>query len=166
MNETRLIYCGQEILGQDAWLSPRYKTYENPENSYKHLGHQTGMVLDYIFQRTNSPKKVQVRATAFDVPILKTSCKPMKNQLSKSEKNIRRKAMDQCPSVPDVVVALNYTECLSSMPTLFPHKYSIVFNWIDQTYRTKCESQEEISLSDHEAVTATIRIRKLGMVTH
>ena len=43
-----------------------------------------------------------------------------------------------------------------------PTKESVYMpsNWIDQTLRLECGDQDMISLSDHEAITASIKIEK------
>ena len=145
-----MINCAIEFLGPNKWPSIDYTNWNNPENSFADFQSYPPLILDHIFLRTNSPGNVQARTSAFAVSKLKRACNVTNDQ-----------STDQCPSFLETLVALNQTSCFSSMQ---PQRslFSTDLNGAQQSSRTNCDSQNRISLSDHEAIIATIRIRKLG----
>ena len=132
------------------WPSVDYTSWNNPENSFADFQSYPPLILDHIFLRTNSPGNVQARTSAFAVSKLKTACNITSNP-----------STDQCPSFFETVVALNLTQCFSNMQ---PQRslFSSDLNGAQRRSRNNCDAQNRISLSDHEAITATIRIEKLG----
>ena len=142
-------------MGPNAWLSPSYKTWANPYNSFADSKLHQPLVLDYIFRRTNS-ENVQVRTSGFDVLTLKSPSNVVKGK-KRNVKNIMAK--HQCPSIQETIVSLNMTNC----PNLDSNgKRSHQMNSIEQTLERNYDSKDMMSLSDHEAITATLRIEKLG----
>lgn len=154
MKKTKLVNCASEFLGQNAWY-PRYKTWSNRNNSFADSESHQPLVLDYIFRQTNS-KNLNVLTTGYDVLALKTPCNVMKGK----RKNVKTMvSKHQCPSIEETLVNLNMTNC----PNLGSNgERSHQMNWIEQTLERNCYSKNRISLSDHEAITATLRIEKRG----
>ena len=150
MDETNIINCAIEFLGPNKWPSVDYTSWNNPENSFANFQSYPPLILDHIFLRTNSPRNVQARTSAFAVTKLKTACNITNNQ-----------STDQCPTFFETLLALNLTQCLSNAK---PERslFSTDLNAVRRRSRTNCDSQSRISLSDHEAIIATIRIRKSG----
>ena len=164
MNETNLTNCALDFLGENTWPSQNYATWAHSDNTFANSTpnstqsavecHFEPLIIDHIFWRTKNPKNVNVRTTGFKVLQWKTSC----NSMRVEEKELRNfDANATCPTKEMTVFYLNYTECLNktSFSTL---------NWILQTLDTNCDSHNMISLSDHDAITATISIEKLGNV--
>ena len=157
VEESNIVSCALEFLGSNSWPASNYTSWNNPENSFADKSYPSS-IFDHIFLRTKSPEKVQARTYEFEVSKLKTACKP-----TSGEEKIKTKSQsnDQCPSFEVTLEKLNLTQCYPSSETgrslLAMHS-----NAARRRQRTICESQNRISLSDHEAVTATIRIRKLG----
>ena len=160
MNETNLTNCALDFLGKNTWPSPNYTTWAHPDNTFADSKIHTPLILDHIFRRTNNPKNVKVRTTGFKVLPWKTSC----NSMREDEKEARIfDSEEQCPGVNETMFRLNYTQCLIPKPQNRIQSFSTL-NWIQQTFDTNCDSHNMISLSDHDAVTATISIEKLGNV--
>ena len=153
-----MINVADEFLGPDKWPSIDYKTYNHPENSFPDLQNPEPLTTDHIFVKTNSLDIVQSRIIAFDVDTLKTACKPTSGTEKVKAKDL---STDQCPTYEQTLVALNLTQCGSYKKTE-KSSFSIHWNGAQRRLRKDCDFQNRISLSDHEPVTATIRIKKLG----
>ena len=159
VQETSLQNCALEFLGEKDWKLPKHTTWENPSNTYKHEGEVEPLISDHIFRKANALQTIKVKTVGFKVPILKTSC---------PTKTIKTEPSTECPTMNATAISLNLTAC-----PCFPHpgtdpcpqssKRSVnaQLDLIDQTLRSECSGQEMISLSDHEAITATIRIEKV-----
>ena len=161
MKETNLTNCALDFLGKSTWPSPNYTTWAHPDNTFADSKTHKPLILDHIFRRTNNPKNVKVRTTGFEVLKLKASCNSMRSE----ERKVKElEANSTCPSVNTTFDLLNYTQCLIPKPQNRTQSFSITLNWIQQTFDTNCDSHNMISLSDHDAVTATISIEKLGNV--
>ena len=138
VREAQVQNCAEELLGKQEWLTPKYTTWENPENTFG----QSGLILDHIFRRVNIPGKITVRTSRFDVPLLQTS---IPRGLHIQEKRERKETRSTCPGIMELVVALGLHLCPKNLIT-------------DNSLGIR--SSERISMSDHEAVTATIIITK------
>ena len=162
LNEANLINSAAEFWGPNAWPSTDQTTYANPSNSYADSSIQTPITVDHIFRRTYSPKKVQARTIASEARILKTSCMP---RSGKEKEKISYQYTDKCPTVEETIFSLNLTQCMSRTPNR-KTSFSKPLNWFGKRLTTDCGSQDMISISDHEAITATITIRKIGSVAN
>ena len=151
VQKTSLINCASEFLGPKEWQLPCYTTWANPNNTYKHKDEHEPQINDHIFRKVNAPQTVKVKTIGFDVQILKTLCPTMMIEPA-----------NECPDVPTAAVNLNLTTCacFPNCPGATKESVYTLQNWIDQTLRFECGDQDMISLSDHEAITATIRIEK------
>ena len=107
MKKTKLINSASEFVGPNAWLSPRYKTWGTPKNSFAGSKIHPPLVLDYIFRRTNS-KNIQARTSAFDVLRLKTPCNVKKEKDDNVENVVEKQ---RCPSIRETIISLNMTNC-------------------------------------------------------
>ena len=157
VEESNIINCALEFLGPNSWPASNYTSWNNPENSFADKNYSSS-IFDHIFLRTKSPEKVQAQTYEFEVSKLKTACKPTSRE-KKVKTNFQ--SNDQCPSFEVTLEKLNLTQCYPSMET-GRSLLAMFSNAGRRRQRAICESQNRISLSDHEAVTATIRIRKLG----
>ena len=152
IRDTSLINCAPEFLGRDDWQLPRYTTWANPENTYQHTDEYEPQINDHIFLKVNAPENLKVKTIGFDVQILKTPCPTMTVEPTK-----------ECPDFMTSANNLNLTTCLCfPKPCPRTNKGSIdtPSYWIEQTLRNDCGTKDMISLSDHEAIAATIRIEK------
>ena len=157
-----MINCAVEFLGPDKWPSRDYTSWNDPENSFADLISMPPLIIDHIFLRTNSPEKIHARTSAFEVIKLKTACKPTSGE-EKVKTNYQLN--DTCPSFEETLVELNLTQCLPNMPTE-KSSFAMHLKVAQGRSRTKCDPENRISLSDHEAITATIRIQKLGITAN
>ena len=106
-----------------------------------------------------SSEKIRARTSAFEVSKLKTACKPPSDE---EKLTTNYQLTDQCPTFPETLKKLNLTQCFTnkrSGKSLFAMHLKVA----QRRSRTNCDPENRISLSDHEAITATIRIRKLGI---
>ena len=149
VRDTSLINCALKFLGPKDWQLSRYTTWANPENTYKHMDEDEPQINDHIFLKVNAPENVKVKTTAFDVQILKTPCPIMTVEPTNT-----------CPNMLTSATNLNLTTCPNFPPKTTKESVYTPPNWIDQTLRFECGDQDMISLSDHEAITASIRIEK------
>ena len=144
--------CALEFLGPKDWQMTRYTTWANPENTYKHMDEDKPQINDHIFLKANEPNNVKMNTIGFDVHILKTPCPTMMVEPT-----------NECPNMLTTANNLNLTTCPcfpSPCPKTSEGSSDTASYWIDQTMRNDCSSQDMISLSDHEAISATIRIKK------
>ena len=148
VQKTSLINCAMEFLGPKEWQLPCYTTWANPNNTYKHKDDHEPQINDHIFRKLNAPQTVKVETIGFDVQILKTLCPTMMIEPE-----------NECPDWVTSAINLNLTTCPNLPITSKEFVYTSP-NWIDQTLRFECGDQDMISLSDHEAIAATIRIEK------
>ena len=149
VQKTSLQNCALEFLGEKDWKLPKYTTWENPSNTYKHEGEVEPLISDHIFRKANALQTLKVKTVGFKVPILKTSC---------PTKTIKTEPSTECPTMVETAISLNLTAC---PPQSSKRSVNAQLDLIDQTLRSECSGQEMISLSDHEAITATIRIEKV-----
>ena len=146
---TNIKNCGEELLGRNVWLTSRYATWANPENTFvkAHLP----LFIDHIFWRVNSPKTVKVWTTAYNVPMLKTPCRKKFNKIREVPNEPGKFSIANCPSIPELIPLLNVSHCFQKG-----------FSSLDsRRNRLNCGSQP-ISLSDHEPIVASINIKKQG----
>ena len=150
VKKTSLTNSALEFLGQKNWELPSYTTWANPNNTYEHKEKYEPQIYDHIFRKVNAPHNVKVRTVGFDVQLLKTRCPTAMVEPT-----------NECPNVTTTLINLSVTEC-SNNPFSRSSKESdnTQLDFIDQTLRSECSGQEMISLSDHEAITATLRIKK------
>ena len=149
VEETSLINCASEFLGPKEWQLPCYTTWANPNNTYKHKDEHEPQINDHIFRKVYAPQTVKVKTIEFDVQILKTLCPTMMIEPD-----------NECPNIATSAINLNLTTCPNFPPKTTKESVFTLSNWIDQTLRFECGDQDLISLSDHEAIAATIRIEK------
>ena len=139
----------EEVLYKlQRWLLPQYTTYGNPENTFS--GHKYDPIMyDYIFRRTNSPKKVSVWTSLFELPLFKTEI--AKKLLSDTLiENIKAIAEDHMALDSSKDLNHNIVETKDEERSDIRTKRSVVDD--DE------EEMMKISLSDHEAVTSTMHI--------
>ena len=154
-----MINCAVEFLGPDKWPSRGYASWNDPENSNADLKSMPPLIIDHIFHRNKSPAKIRARTSVFEISKLKTACKPTSGE-EKVKTNYQ--LIDPCPSFEATLVELNLTQCIPNMPTE-KSLFAMHLKGAQRRSRTNCDPENRISLSDHEAVTAIIRIQKLGI---
>ena len=159
VNEGKIKNCAVDFLGPGKWPFKNYSTWNDPDNSFYDLKTRTSYITDHMFLRTKSPEKIQAQTSAFEVMKLKTACKPTGGE-EKVKTNYQ--LAKECPSYTDTLKELNLTQCDSNMPTE-KSLFAMHLKMAQRRSRANCDPENRISLSDHEAVTATIRIRKLGI---
>ena len=143
--------CAFEVLGPNKWPSEDYTTWNDPENSFADLNYPLPpLIIDHIFLQTKSPETIRARTSGFEVSKLKTACKPTSIEVT-----------DQCPTFEKTLEELNLTQCIPDMPTEESF-FTMHLKGAQRRSRANCDPENRISLSDHEAITATITIRKLG----
>ena len=138
----------EEVLYKlKRWLLPQYTTYGNPENTF--YGHKYDPIMyDYIFRRTNSPKKVSVWTSLFELPLFKTEI--AKKLLSDTLiENIKAIAEDHMALDSPKDLSQNIVKTEDEETSDIRSKRSVVDD---------DEEMVKISLSDHEAVTSTMHI--------
>lgn len=148
----------EEVLYKlKRWLQPEYTTYGNPDNTFS--GHKYSPIMyDYIFRRTNSPEKVSVWTSLFELPLFKTNVS--KSLLSESLlKNIEEIKKDHMPF--KAYKTLNNTEKdkTDTEKNDKEAEKSTEDNVRAKRSNTDDEEQIKISFSDHEAVTSVMYIR-------
>ena len=152
VQETSLTNCAMEFLGEKDWQLPKYSTWGNPSNTYKHKEKDDPQIYDHIFHKVNPLKNVKVKTIGVDVQIFKIHCPTMTVEPT-----------NKCPNISTTLFNLNLTiTTCPNNPFLPTSKRSVntQLDLIDQTLRSECIKNEMISLSDHEAITATLRIEK------
>jgi len=148
----------EEVLYKlKRWLQPEYTTYGNPENTFS--GHKYSPIMyDYIFRRTNSPEKVSVWTSLFQLPLFKTNVS--KSLLSESLlKNIEEIKKDHMPF--KAYKTLNNTEKdkTDTETNDMEAQKSAEDSVREKRSNPDDEEQIKISFSDHEAVTSVMYIR-------
>ena len=158
VKKSKIKNCAVDFLGPNMWPEKPYATWNDPDNSFPAPKGRQPLITDHIFFQNKSSEKIRARTIAFEVEKLKTACKPTSGE-EKVKTNYQ--LTEQCPSFTDTLKELNLTQCRPNIPTeklLFPRHLKVA----QRRSRANCDPENRISLSDHEAVTATIRIRKLG----
>ena len=149
----------EEVLYKlKRWLQPEYTTYGNPENTFS--GHKYDPIMyDYIFRRTNSPGKVSVWTSLFELPLFKT--KVAKSLLPDSLlENIKEIEKVHMPF--EAYKSLHNTDDTKTNENK-ETKNDEIEKTTESPDRSKRSSDKEeemalISFSDHEAVTSTMHI--------
>jgi len=149
----------EEVLYKlKRWLQPEYTTYGNPENTFS--GHKYDPIMyDYIFRRTNSPEKVSVWTSLFELPLFKT--KVLKSLLPNSLlENIRAIEKDHMPFEAYKSLHNNDTAKTDENKDTKGDEIEVTTERPDPSKRSSDEEEEMalISFSDHEAVTSTMHI--------
>ena len=137
------------------WLDPEYTTYGNPANTFSGRKYSP-IMYDYIFRRTNDPKKVTAWTSWFELPLFKT--KIAKSLLSESLlKNIE--AIEKDPMPFKEYESVHKAQQGEKNDNEEKEDLTIE-KTTENVVRSKRSSEKEemalISFSDHEAVTSTI----------
>ena len=164
MTDTKLINVAKNVLGEKRWSKPKYSTWENPENSYWKDGilnftdpsDKKGVMIDHIFFKDNKLHEIEYSTPRFDVHLKKIP-RPGNDSMATEFEN--------CPTLEEII-----TDLVSSMD---PDQISEVSCAVQSMLRSLKGNHREISkenlmknnaslisISDHEIVTATIRIEK------
>ena len=141
--------CVEELFyNLKGWLNPKYTTYGNPENTFS--GRKYAPIMyDYIFRRTNSPKKVTSWTSWFELPLFKAKiAKP--HLYSSLLQNIDRDPMPFKAYESVYNLQHGRTNVTTERKT----------ENIARSKRSMGQDEEAtlISFSDHEAVASTIYI--------
>ena len=164
MRDTNLINVAENVLGEKKWSKPRYSTWENPENSYwkdeilnfTDPSNKKGKMIDHIFFKVNKPHKIEHSTPSFDVHLKK---------IPRPKNDSKGAEFENCPSLEKIIENL-----ISSMGggNIFDVRCAVQSMLRSLKGNHKEISKENlmknnasmISISDHEIVTATIRIER------
>jgi len=142
------------------WLQPEYTTYGNPDNTFSGQKYDP-IMYDYIFRRTNSPDKVSVWTSLFQLPMFKTKVK--KSLVSESIlRNIEEIKNGHMPF--HAYKALNITDGDNKVDENKEKEIETTTEIPERSRRSSADDDEDeeeqvpISFSDHEAVTSTMHL--------
>ena len=163
MTDTKLINVAKNVLGEKRWSKPKYSTWENPENSYWKDGilnftdpsDKKGVMIDHIFFKDNKPHEIEYSTPRFDVHLKKIprpsndttvaefeNCPPLEKIIKDLMEGGNLEESDVSCAVKSLLISLRDNHKEISKENLVKNNASM------------------ISISDHEIVTATIRIER------